>query len=591
MAQFIPSIMLNAQAAYLIQRMREELGQEVDAAKIYAAIQRTYGEFIAKAGQPLVEYEPVVDGEPPSSEKMNRVWLAASADLAILRKELDVLRAAIVATHSTVTTEMLKSSNLNARAANKLKTLQLYSQGTNDGVVVFGDYFRNTEFLDLERVAPYERAYIFGEGYVTLAPESEFENHTETASIRVLESSNGFAGNLHELSGEKRIIGTYRTQDDPVSPSNSANPSIIYVEEPVFKAEIDPRFDLSAITDAAPDTWYEYEICKVSDVDRAKAKNYNFAYRRPKPNSSEFELLDWANGPQNGVLKLGLEFDLKSVRPVNNVTYVPFGLEDNANYPVKVSSIQTSADGTDWKAIVPEDIYVGTTPNLPTLRSAGDITIGNAIWTFAERQARYVRVYIEQSQAVTTQIGHVYYVDKSGKRVDRVAPSLTDPIEQYHANAVIVGDNAARREVFTGKRWAIGIRDVLIQALRYGEVSTLITKPLRVGKIVDRVTLEADVTIPDEFDQSQSWIRFYISPDDGVNWHEISRIQDSFYDVPEVIAYNDPIPSEFRETGVRYYNTSEPVTSLRMKIVMERPSTGALTTPILHSYRLKVRTR
>jgi hypothetical protein len=109
--------------------------------------------------------------------------------------------------------------------------------------------------------------------------------------------------------------------------------------------------------------------------------------------------------------------------------------------------------------------------------------------------------------------------------------------------------------------------------------------------VVDRVSIEASSYIPESFSPEGSWIRYYISPNDGLNWYQISRIQDDYIGIPELLAFNDPIPVEFREKNVGYHTVPNTVNSVRLRVDLLRPSDQKGLTPALYWYKIKVKRR
>lgn len=170
-------------------------------------------------------------------------------------------------------------------------------------------------------------------------------------------------------------------------------------------------------------------------------------------------------------------------------------------------------------------------------------------------------------------------------------PPVTKPTLYYNASRLSTNQLLQKREYFEGLRWAIGIRDIELNSIVFNETSFFISNKLQISGLVDRVALEADLIIPDTFDSSVNWIKFFISPDDGINWYPISRIQDDFLDIPEMIAFNDPTPIDLREPGVEYIETGQTVDSLRIKVEFTRPSDNQYLTPLLKLYKLKVKKR
>lgn len=576
MAEAIPSVLLYAQAVVLLKDLQDlySTGDMHSIEDVAASLRDILTQFERTAGVPLLRYLPFAETEPPVASKMNETWKNMAYDVMILEQQLDILRAASVFAHNFVAMETIKSASENARVNNKLKTLQLYSDSVDSNIITFGDSFKSDQFIDPSALVGDYRANV-GVGFLSLGQSGPLVDLAEAISeYDILEGSNGFAGNNQEI----------------IDPTNATRDPVTNEPNYTFAAEVHDVSDIRAALDGNPDTWFEYEHCFVNESDRFTAGNYNFSYQTSA--DEEGGRIDWADGPDNGTLNLNLQFDLGEPKIVNFLSYTPYGLDNNKNYPVVVREIQTSSNGTDWTLVSPHNVWIGTDINLQTARSADQVVTGNAVWSFESRQVQFVRMALEQRQAVSAPIGHLYYINKdTGQRVEGPLPPVEDPIRFYDETQSVVGDMIREREYFLGKRWVIGIRDIALQQVRYAEESAIVTKPLRVGGVVDRVSLEADVFVPQGFPTSDLWVKFFISPDDGSNWYQISRIQDDYLGIPEIIAFNDPLPAEFREPGVQYQNTDNAVTGLRLKIVLSRPPDSSTSTPLVRSYRLKVRRR
>lgn len=578
MSELIPSVLFSSQTLKLIAELREahKSGLVKDIDDLVKELANALTGFNQHAGEVTLEYDPVVPGEPPSSDKANLFWRDAQRDVNILQQQVDILRAAALFSHNLITTEIQQARNQNARINNKLKSLQLYSDSSDSKVLTFGDYFQSLEFVDQSLIPDGQRLSLFTAGHITLPQRGELVNLSTNAEVRIAEGSNGFLGNNQEIEPPGDVSATGDEVDD--------------VLRYRYKSETDLRGDLSTIIDEEPDTWIEYERYGLTEDDIAKGL-YNFEYIDPDADEGD-ELVNWARPPEDNVLRLVLEFDLGSVQSVNTIQVLPYGLENDKNYPILISNIMTSSNGTDWTPIHPGNVFVGTDINLKTARAAASSVIDRAVWAFDTRSVRYVRAFFLQQYPIRANIGHTYWVLKTNEniRTEGPIPSIEDTTE-FHERYVD-GNLLQRREYFVGDRWAIGLRDFLIQQVEYETFGVLVTRPLRVGGVVDRVILhEADFDIPDSYPSEALWVRFYVSPDDGENWYPISRIQDPDLGIPEQIAFNDPTPAELRDPGVAYYTVNREVTSLRLKVEMVRPDNSVATTPVLRSYILKVRKR
>jgi hypothetical protein len=570
----IPNVILYGQALSLIQQIADSYnsGNVRNVEDAAQELRQILTEFESSSGKPQIQYDPFAEGEPVLSKKVNQLWGDLQNDVNILQNQLDVLRAAAVFTHNIVTTETLRSAAENARVNNKLKTLQLYSDNVDSNIVTFGDSFHDDQFID-ESMSQNWQQPLIDNGIVTLGQQGNLADLSTSATVYILPSSNGFAGNNQEVN----------------DPTNAPTDPLTNQKMITFVAETNAADNLVNITDGQPDRWFEYEHVKLSEDDKFKAGNFNFSYKIVT--GDQVQMIDWSSGPSDNTLQLNLMIKLADVENINYIAYTPYGLKNNANPPVVVRKVQVSANGTDWIAADPSDVWIATDPNLVAARSADNVVIGTATWNFPSIPVQYIQIAIAQPLSVPTNIGHVYFVKKdSAQRVEGPAPTL--PIGAYYdPDGYSFGDTLQGREVFDGQRWAIGIKDIAIQKIQYVEQSVIVTKPLLVGGLVDRVSLEASIYIPPDYPPDSEWVSFFISPDDGATWNQISRIQDDFLDIPEIIAYNDPLPEAFREPGVSYYSVSNPVTSLRLQILITRPNDQPSSTPFVQSYKLKVRTR
>lgn len=649
MTQLAPTTIVQAQAVSLVRNLQSRyLNREFKHPEDIANDLKTaLTTFLNQVGRPLFQFDGFELGEPVLSEKMNRLQKMLQDDINILSDQSEYLQAATIFLFNYVNTEIQKAKNENSQASNKLKTLQLYSSAHDPDVIIFGDYFLNDEQLDLTKMPIDQRAIIQYPGFLTLdKATSNSEKILKSATVTVLPSSNGFLGNNQEIDLK-----------------SFASPAAAFIEpagvqdDVQFVSQTDRHALLKGVIDGDPTTWIEYEYYLVSEKDREKAKGFNFTYRTPDPSDGSKEILvDWASGPgftvasesvsslngfkyvpgpDAGVLKLDMEIDLQELRRINSVTLTPYAMQDNKNHPILVSKVETSENSSTWIPVQPTDMWIANDKNLDTARIADNSVTGNGVWVFPERTARYVRFQIRQKNPVDSKIGHVYWQTKvdtkakmgvsnvgigltetsvlaeevvNGERKLGPVPPITSPAMYNDPKYVVSGDLVKKVEVFDGKRWGIGIRDVTVDNVAYKTSGIIVSKAFKINGIIDRVSLEADVEIPEIFpeDEAQLWVKFFVSPDDGINWFPISRIQDDFLGLPEVIAFNDPLPEEYREVGVGYQTVAGSVNSIRLKIELLRPSSATendanvastqeslslSSSPIVRSYKLKVRSR
>lgn len=219
-------------------------------------------------------------------------------------------------------------------------------------------------------------------------------------------------------------------------------------------------------------------------------------------------------------LKLKLVLNTTSI--INYIFINPFNF--GVPCPVTIERIETSKDGGVYESIE-EDQFFGTVPIELSLSPVTSKGSGEAHIFFSPRRAKFVNITLKQSFS---------YPILNGKQ--------------------------------TLHRYAIGIRDIVLAAFKYKEKGSIITKDLEIptGKEVDRVLVDVKAfpiqgTLLDH--------KYYISPDKGTSWTEVSAEEEDNYEVPEVLFFNNS------EAGA--VQTDDPVNTVRLKVGFERKS-GAL---------------
>jgi hypothetical protein len=585
--QFSPSNKIYAQAMEKLRALTQKYSTSKtrDADQISAEVNATLKEIADQVNGPTLKYKPIEFGEAPNSFKMNEFLQSLAFDVNVIMDEMNIVRAASVATHNFIKTELLKAELENARLHNKIKTLQLYSSSEDSSVLYIGDYFYNDEYIDWSLVPVGQRVDLVAGGYVSLGVSSQIQILSASSDVKIEYGSNGFVGNNQEAIA-----------------SEAGN--IFFSKEGV---EESISTQLYKIIDQKPNTFFEFEKYFVTEADRARAKNYNFQYQyTDNENFKYLETLanqdgELAWGNSNDDLKLNLIIDIGKSERLSLVKFTPFGLTDNRNSPILIKSVYVSRDKTNWITLEPQNIWVANGIDQNTVNLDGEnIVINHASFKVDGTAVRYLKLEMIQKTPLNTKIGHFYYIKQEDAEnqtlveperfegpvppVDRIWTEK-DPYSSYQNNLV------QKRELFNGKRWAIGIRDIAAYTTQYNETSVLVSKRFNVPAGVDRVALEADVHLPDGFSTEIAWVRFYISPDDGKTWTQISRIQDDYLGIPEIIAYNDNTPVELRLPGVKYVETNESAKFIRLKIEIDRPTGDNTLTPTVKSYRLKIKQR
>ena len=149
-----------------------------------------------------------------------------------------------------------------------------------------------------------------------------------------------------------------------------------------------------------------------------------------------------------------------------------------------------------------------------------------------------------------------------------------------------------RQPQFNIIRYALAIRELQVGNFVYAPVSEMISKPWRSPKEIVKLRITANQFIPTDFPPG-TYIEYYIKPNSQeIDWIRINPIEissaysDNGSVVPRIITFNSekPIGERVEE---RYFTTKEPVTSVRLKIIIRRPPDMPDTvTPIVKNYRI-----
>lgn len=148
-----------------------------------------------------------------------------------------------------------------------------------------------------------------------------------------------------------------------------------------------------------------------------------------------------------------------------------------------------------------------------------------------------------------------------------------------------------------GWRWCIGIRGIDINSYDYSPQSVFMSKTFTLNKPAKEVSLSVSEFIPEEFysdnqKNKNSWIRYYLSVDEGNTWHPISPLERS----PVYGEKNFPnkilsiVENESEEqTGNRTYVVSnKEVRTIKLMAEFSRPGTYPGLTPILYDYKIRI---
>lgn len=218
-------------------------------------------------------------------------------------------------------------------------------------------------------------------------------------------------------------------------------------------------------------------------------------------------------------LDLTLYFDAPTI--INFIRLNPnnFGTQN----PVKILTIDTSYRGNIWTSIkddIPIADFLGEDEeNVFTLASSTSKFAGQGLYTFTPRKVKYVHIVLEQNTPYQIQTSSGY-----------------------------------------AWRYAIGIRDIHLQALEYEEKGDFISLPFNFAQEVQKVSILASEN-PVEVSELAD-VAHQVSPDDGATWYDIQPQERSGLEVPEILNFNN--------AAIDAIQTDSPVFALRHRMLLER---------------------
>jgi hypothetical protein len=162
----------------------------------------------------------------------------------------------------------------------------------------------------------------------------------------------------------------------------------------------------------------------------------------------------------------------------------------------------------------------------------------------------------------------------------------SDLSPRYSTSSVLLQRNF---EIYSAKRFTIGLRSIDVNYSMYAQKAQLISKPFIFGYNVKNLTISSDTVFSLQGENSNvSYIKYYISIDDGKKWIQISPIENPFNGIPEILSFNENVESFGQVKGVSYFNSPDipsDTRSIRIKIEIEKPRYEN-TTPVIYSYQI-----
>ena len=421
-------------------------------------------------------------------------------------------------------------------------------------------------------------AYVNPKECILTLPVHTSTYNSYNISLSVVES-NGLPGNTHVVSSIQ----------DGISFDGSSN----------------LRASVHSAVDKNKDSWFEYEIFEIDDDEYNKCNGLGFTYK---------EGVSWITEDGELYLKLRAEPKKKTTK-CNWFSITPYIPPSKSYTPAVIERVVISDSSTGV-----QDIRVNR------------VFDDSVIVTFKEQQVSFVDIYIRQKNHYTVDVGHMYTIklpssnssiydngtDNIYNRVDLYKPSLsalgvtynpkTGHVTHGHYSAtdgVVVNEYKARKDLFeipetpygyksdkeiiSARRYMIGVKEINLSNYSYKDSGVYLSETFTTKKEINSVTLNSTDSIPAEF-ESGEYIKYYLSFDDGGNWHRVYPKDRAYLGACTIKVNSDEGPHERAKNNgkVQYIDRLLETNTVKVKIVLTKPKGAEYSTPVVYNYRLEI---
>lgn len=583
----IESKILENQRNYLLEQAKLRLGDAATQEEVSQLADEILLRYYKSLGKPLFIGRKVLYGELPFIEDYYDNNREIEKDLEILFSELNIIATYLVDYFNYSNSEKERILAAVRDLNGTVSDLQMLSEETASNIVILNESFTNYDSMDTSLSDANSQCMIHTEGGVLTLRRTGATDRSTSATIKHV-IGNGEAGTSHLVR---------RVQSD------SEYNNYIYISSQT------PNDNKAAMIDSNADSIYEFQMVNVPESFKTENQYYDF---------------EWTKGDEgNDLLRVRIVVELDSEHLINWIRVNPYHAPNSLG-TFNVYSIRTSQDGFEYVGLYENEQYVlnqsiNVTPQSYRLEDLFDGSedfstskfAGQGIWSFPERNARYVEFVFEQPNAYREMIGQDCFFKRKKEGEWIQIPKQQVPatyIKEKYGITQIDSTEELKKEmrVVEGWRYALGLRDISIMSFEFAEQSEYISKAYKVEDGIQKITLYANEKIPSNYKQnvseSNDFIKYFVSFND-LDWYRISPnhhqpVSDEF--PPKIISINTN-ETDLNES-IQLYKTNITLKELpkqvRLKIVMKQPASGKesenstykYTTPFVEDYALKIQT-
>lgn len=391
--------------------------------------------------------------------------------------------------------------------------------------------------------------------------------------------------------------------DPQVSEVSGIENSVMRLVNPIGNTvfnQLSTTLTQSVILSAKKEVSYDYYVMKVLDKRSSTSSNNVYKYLSV-PNNGGIGFQN-VSGIEEAKHELSLvpsgSTPLIDWWPATHKLYGSTSVTDETKKFLSTTNIDDPAIG----AIV---LPYATTPNYATLAATPYFRLGVTEDAYDWWITKYRLTGINKQEFYKGTATPAYYLGDYRVANNEITAEkrqvVANPRFIYNLNLNKKYEILTDGQVYNGqrlnvKRWSLGLRDIRVQSNSYQGMAEVISKPFNFPYPIEFLMLNADYYIPSEYSTQQNneninYLSYYISIDGGGEWLPISPVEDPFnQNIPEIYAFGQNTSPDTRVPGIAYVLNSTNITSVRVKIQIQRPSFVS-GTPVVRSYQLAAKVK
>ena len=463
--------------------------------------------------------------------------------------------------------------------------------------VIFADDFTDYNTSSNIDILAATSAYIdLSTGTLMLGVSNNKSMSESNIDIEILNTSNGFPGNTHEVY-------------DSIGNINN-NISFKGADNTHLKLSSIKTIHNSSVMDAAYNNgdWFEFEMYNISDTIKEETSMIGFNYK---------EGISWISNDDE--LHLDLKFTLKK--------------ESLSNYIVLKGAPKSNENVSNP---IVRKIVVSDSDAILQVIEVNKELVDTIIVPFRSQSVKYITVHLVQTESIATKVCRQYSLNIDPTKISKyinndykdfiqlesvnqsvellglkynkkdksiIYPTSADTdnfLEDSHIksqlfyNTTTMDGTELIKQVVNANRYCIGIGEIDIRHRKYVETGVYISKTFTPKEKIKQLILNAEDYIPDNFanylEDGQSindFLKYYISFDNGNEWVRIYPRHKAASGSCTIIINSDCAVLN-RNQNVTYYDSLVEPDTFKIKIEMSRPKELIDETPMVYKYDVDI---